>query len=243
VELTRADGGLQARKPKKTEKAWIDRFYDGLLALAEATGTPLAGGDLAQSPVAVADIVLVGAVRSGQALLRSGARAGDLLYVTGRLGGAAAGLALLAAGKGKPHRSSAPEAETPLGPHLYPQPRLEQGQLLARRKLATAAMDLSDGLSIDLARLCAESGVTAEIDARLIPLFPGATLEQALHGGEDYELLFAARPEAKLPHAIAGVLLTRIGRVLPTRKGRTAVTLVSEDGKRPLASEGWEHFA
>jgi thiamine-monophosphate kinase len=232
-ELTRARRG---------QKPWVERFYDGLLALAEAYETPLAGGDLSESPVALADIVLVGAVRRGRALLRSGARAGDLLYVTGRLGGAAAGLALLAAAEGKPRRAKMADAETPLGPHLYPQPRIAQGQALARRGLATACMDLSDGLSVDLPRLCAESGVAAEIEAELVPVFPGAALEQALHGGEDYELLFTVSAGTRMPRAIDGVPVTRIGRILATRKGRATVTLVNAGRKSPLAARGWEHF-
>ncbi|MDR3724401.1 MAG: thiamine-phosphate kinase [Terracidiphilus sp.] len=237
-ELTRTRSGQ-----KPGQKSWVERFYDGLLALADQFETPLAGGDLSQSPLALADIVLVGAVRRGEALLRSGARAGNQLYVTGKLGGAAAGLRALAASDGKPRRATHPEAETVLGPHLYPQPRIAQGMALARRKLAAAAMDLSDGLAIDLARLCDESGVTAEVDARLLPVFPGATPEEALGGGEDYELLFTARPETRIPDSIGGVPLTRIGRILPTRKGRPTVTLLSEKGKSPLAAAGWEHFA
>jgi len=233
AELTRARRG---------QKPWVARFYDGLLALAEAHQTPLAGGDLAQSPLAVADIVLVGAVRAELALKRSGARVGDAIYVTGRLGGAALGLELLAQNNGKPRRAAHPELETALGPHLYPQPRLEQGQTLSRRKLATAAMDLSDGLSMDLPRLCAESGVAAEVEAELIPCFPGATLGQALHGGEDYELLFTARPGTRLPKAIGGVPLTRIGQVVARRKGRSVVSLIREGHRTALAAGGWEHF-
>jgi thiamine-monophosphate kinase len=227
----------------RRQKPWIERFYDGLLALAEQYETPLAGGDLAESPLAMADIVLVGAVRRGQALLRSGARAGDAIYVTGKLGGAAAGLRALAASDGKARRAAQPETETVLGPHLYPQPRIEQGLALARRKLATAAMDLSDGLAIDLARLCAESHVAAEVDAQLIPVFPGATLDEALGGGEDYELLFTVRAETRIPGSIGGVPLTRIGRFVKPRKGKPTVTLLSGKNKAPLAAAGWEHFA
>jgi thiamine-monophosphate kinase len=232
-ELTR---GLRGQKP------WVERFYDGLLALAEAHETPLAGGDLAESPLALADIVLVGAVPTGKALKRSGARAGDGIYVTGRLGGAALGLELLSQSEGKRRRQAHPELETALGPHLYPQPRLEQGQTLRRRGLATAAMDLSDGLSMDLPRLCGESGVAAEVDAALVPCFPGATLEQALNGGEDYELLFTARAGVRMPRAIAGVPVTRIGEIVARRKGQATVTLVRAGKKTPLTAGGWEHF-
>lgn len=236
----------------RSAAAWVDRFYDGFLALAEAHKTPLAGGDLAESPVAVADVVLVGAVRRGQALLRSGARVGDLLYVTGKLGGAAAGLARLAmlAGESKVSKASRPGGlripsgmEAALQPHLYPQPRIAQGLLLAQRRLATAGLDLSDGLSTDLNHLCEESGVAAEVDAAELPLYPGATLEQALNGGEDYELLFTAAPGTRIPRAIAGVPVTRIGRIVSRRVGRPPATLITQQGAQPLNPSGWEHFS
>jgi thiamine-monophosphate kinase len=238
-ELTIATG----RRP-----SWVERFYDGLLVLAESHKTALAGGDLAESPLAVADIVLVGAVPQGKALLRSGARPGDLLYVTGALGGAAAGLARLAelAGPAKvnPKPPRIPKGlESALAPHLYPQPRIAQGRWLVRHKLASAALDLSDGLSTDLAHLCEESGVAAEVDAAVLPLAPAATLAQALNGGEDYELLFTAPATARLPRSISGVPVTRIGRIVRPRHGRPQVTLVSPQGTEPLEPQGWEHFS
>ena len=239
-ELTVAAG----RRP-----AWVTRFYDGLLALAAEYKVPLAGGDLAESPIAVADIVLVGAVPRGRALLRSGARAGDLLYVTGALGGAAAGLAglgeLAAAQKpvlSHPLRISTRE-KAMLAPHLWPQPRVSQGLWLQRRGMATAALDLSDGFSTDLAHLCEESGVAAEVDAGRMPIRAGATLQQALHGGEDYELLFAAKASARVPRSIGGVGITRIGRIVKSRAGLASMTLVTEQGQKPLEARGWEHFS
>jgi thiamine-monophosphate kinase len=248
----------KGREPWPGKRAWLARFFDGFFALANAFQTPLAGGDLAESPLAVADIVLVGAVRRGKALLRSGARPGDLLYVTGNLGGSAAGLARLAQlaasasaarsgskrnfGKIAPPRIPA-KLQPLLAPHLYPQPRIAQGLWLARRGLASAAIDLSDGLSTDLGHLCAESHVAAEVDAAALPVDSGATLDQALHGGEDYELLFTASPAARVPRSIAGVPITRIGRILPPRKGRPAVALNAQDGTQPLVPQGWEHFS
>jgi thiamine-monophosphate kinase len=226
--------------------AWVQRFLDGFLALAEVHNTPLAGGDLAESTVAVADIILVGAVPRGRALLRSGARPGDLLYVTGALGGAAAGLARLAelASPAGPNPPRIPtRLETLLAPHLYPQPRIVQGLWLQRHRLASAALDLSDGLSSDLAHLCEESGVAAEVDAAALPIHPAATLAQALHGGDDYELLFTTPPAARLPRAIAGVPVTRIGRILKARAGKPAMVLVSPQGTQPLVAHGWEHFS
>jgi thiamine-monophosphate kinase len=238
---------------KTQQKIWVDRFLDGFFALARALQTPLAGGDLAESPVAVADIVLAGAVRRGKALLRSGARPGDLLYVTGALGGAAAALARLAQwAEAESRAHTAKPAMQPriparlqplLAPHLFPQPRLAQGLWLARRGLASAAIDLSDGLSTDLAHLCAESHVAAEVDAAALPIHAGATLEQALHGGEDYELLFTARPTARIPRRIAGVPVTRIGRIARARQGKPQVALRTVQGSEPIAPQGWEHFS
>jgi thiamine-monophosphate kinase len=256
--------------PEITSTTWMSRFLDGLLALAVLHGAPLAGGDLSESPLAVADIVLTGAVPRGQALLRSGARAGDHLYVTGGLGGAAAGLAriieldALAAkpltpstrkaarrGADSSRQPGEPAFSQPLGvsetltpllaPHFFPQPRIAQGLVL--RRLASAAIDLSDGLSTDLAHLCEESGVAAEVDAAALPIYPGATLEQALDGGEDYELLFTARAAVRIPSQIANVRITKIGRILPPRRTRTAVSLVTAQGPRPLEPHGWQHFS
>ena len=228
--------------------AWIDRFLDGLLALAAAYKTPLAGGDLSESAIPFADIVLIGAVPLGKALLRSSARAGHLLYVTGRLGGAAAALdrlrELAEAQPGSLHPPRIPKRlEVQLAPHLYPQPRIAQGLWLVRHHLASAAIDVSDGLSTDLAHLCEESGTAAEVDAAALPIHPGATLAQALNGGEDYELLFTAPPSARLPRAIAGIPIARIGRIVPRRAGRAIVILITAQGRKPLEAQGWEHFS
>ena len=224
--------------------AWVDDFLDGFLALADKYQTPLAGGDLAESPLAVADIVLLGAVPRAKALLRSGARPGDLLYVTGTLGGAATGLEQLRKLSGRLTRPTAHPStkDDLLAPHLWPQPRIAQGLWLRRRQAATAAIDLSDGLSTDLHHLCEESGVSAEIDASALPIHTAATLEQALHGGEDYELLFTVRPDTAIPKNIAGVRLTRIGRIGKKRSGQHAVMLVDRTGRHPLAAGGWQHF-
>jgi thiamine-monophosphate kinase len=227
-------------------RSWVERFLDGFLALAETHNTPLAGGDLAESPVAVADIVLVGAVPRGRALLRSGAKPGELLYVTGTLGGATAGLARLAelATPAHPYPPRIPKKlEALLVAHLYPQPRIAQGLWLQRRSLASAALDLSDGLSTDLAHLCEESGVAAEVDASLLPIGLGANLIQALHGGEDYELLFTASPAVHLPRAIAGVRVTCIGRIVKAQPGQATIALLSPEGSQPLEAHGWEHFS
>jgi thiamine-monophosphate kinase len=234
--------------------SWVTRFFDGLMALADACGTPLAGGDLSETAVPLADIVLIGSVPRGKALLRSTARPGDLLYVTGTLGGGAASLAhldrlaKLYSGKSSGLNGLSPaqipkELKALLARHLYPQPRLAQGMRLRSRGLASAAMDMSDGLSSDLAHICEESHVAAEIDPTLLPIHLGATLEYALHGGDDYELLFTAKPRVRMPKKIAGVPITRIGRMLRAREGRPQITLLTPKGPMPLKAEGWEHFS
>jgi thiamine-monophosphate kinase len=223
-----------------TSISWITRFLDGLLALAAEHKVPLAGGDLAESPIALADIILTGAVPAGRALLRSGARPGDRIYVTGTLGGSAAELAALAK---NPEAFAALRTANSSSPHLYPQPRIAQGIYLRKYRLATAAMDLSDGLSTDLAHLCQASSVSAEIHAESIPLFPGATLEMALHGGEDYELLFTTPATAKLPRSIAGIKITPIGQILKLRPNHPQITLQTKKGLQPLKPQGWEHFS
>ncbi len=210
--------------PWQTEE-WVDGFYRGLLRLARREMTPLAGGDLGHGALAVCDIVVCGAVPRGKALRRGGARAGDAIYVSGRLGGSALGLAR---GPGRARREAAWKR------HARPEPRLALGRFLRERVRATAAMDLSDGLSLDLRRLALESGVSAEIEAP--PRFAGASLEQTLHGGEDYELLFTAQARTRVPASFEGVALTRIGRL---RKGRAGDVML--DGT-PLPPLGYDHL-
>lgn len=227
--------------------SWVGRFLDGLLALAERHGTPLAGGDVSETPVPLADIVLMGSVPQGKAILRSTARPGDLLYVTGMLGGGAAALPHFERlSRGGINGLNAARISQRLAPllvrHLYPEPRIAQGLVLRSKRLASAAMDMSDGLSSDLAHICEESGVAAEVEAALLPVHPGASVEYALHGGDDYELLFTARPGVRMPKAIGGVALTRIGRIVAKGRGRAAISVITERGTEPLLAEGWEHF-
>jgi thiamine-monophosphate kinase len=227
---------------------WLDGFLDGLLSLANTHHVPLAGGDTAESPSnhILADIVLIGSAPAGRALRRSTAHAGDLLYCTGSLGGGAAELAALAASPRKFRNATAAGDH----PDLFPQPRLAVGAALLRRRLATSCIDISDGLSTDLTHLCQESNVAAEIDAASLPIHPLAqllgpdhALHAALHGGEDYELLFTAPPTAKLPRSIAGVRITQIGRIVTARKPRPQITLIDREGHRSaLTPHGWEHF-
>jgi thiamine-monophosphate kinase len=235
------------------EATWVEGFLDGLLALAAATKTPLAGGDTAEAACSdiTIDIVLLGATPTGRALRRAGARPGDRIFVTGTLGGSAAELAALSS---SPKRESIKSAKSQNHngdhPHLYPQPRLAAGQSILRRRLATACIDLSDGLSTDLAHLCTASNVAAEIEIAHLPLHPltrtqtfEAALHSALHGGEDYELLFTAPPSASVPRAIAGVPLTCIGEVRRAGRNRPLMTLIAPDGAHtPLEAGGWEHL-
>ena len=243
---------LSVAVPPELAGRWLSRFLDGLLALASRHSVPLAGGDTAQAPeppalagrgtaLFTADITLTGTVPAGAALLRSGARPGDVIYVTGALGGAAAELASLAA-----HPKLRLRRDIPGHPQLFSQPRIAQG--LRLRKLATAAIDLSDGLSTDLNHLCESSGVGADIEAAHLPIHPLAAaspdpLALALHGGEDYELLFTAPATQRVPRSLAGIPTTAIGRVVsPRRRGPAVVLLQPEGNRSPLAARGWEHF-
>jgi thiamine-monophosphate kinase len=225
---------LSLALPEELTGEWRERFFNGLLALAERCQVPLAGGDTAKAPMVIADIVLLGSVPRGEALLRSGARAGDLLYVTGTLGGSAAELLAL-----EQQPANLDGTSNASHPHLYPEPRLAAGRKV--RKLATAAIDVSDGLSTDLAHLCDESGLSAEIDAAALPVDARATLEQALHGGEDYELLFAAPPKTLIPNRLGGVSLHPIGRLKKRGKG-PHLTLDRDGVRTELVAAGWEHF-
>jgi thiamine-monophosphate kinase len=204
---------------------WVDCFYSGLLELAGRERTPLLGGDLARSEKTMCDIVVCGAVPRGEALRRDRARAGNVIYVSGLLGGSALGLAT---GRGIAWKR-----------HLRPQPRLALGHFLRSKLKATAAMDLSDGLSLDLRRMCLASGLSAEIGTPKAisgATFPGATEEQALHGGEDYELLFTVPARTRVPPEFQGLPLTRIGTM---RKGRPGAV---ECNGVLVPPRGYDHF-
>jgi len=177
--------------------------------------------------------------------LRSRANTGDIIYVSGRLGEAELGLRMLQRSKGAPSKKNPLIRE-----HLYPEPRLALGQWLAEKGLVSAMMDLSDGLSSDLSRLCAASAVGAQLESSKIPLvrFPDVALKEhhdplhlALHGGDDYELLFTVPPrQAKLlPNSFRGVRLTAIGRITQKRE----LLLRDENGRvSQLTPRGWDPF-
>jgi len=180
--------------------------------------------------------MVIGSAKRGRAVLRSTARPNDIIYVTGTLGGSAATLDVLLAGK-EPPRSECSQR------HFYPEPRVTIGDFLAKRKLARAMIDCSDGLSTDLAHICEESGGSAVVNRELIPVAPGASLEQALHGGEDYELIFTASPKAKIPVEIEGVPVTEIGWITREQDRQPGVYLTDLRTKpQPLEPRGWQHF-
>lgn len=257
-------------RTRQGRASWRERFLAGLLALADRHGVPLAGGDTARSPavagagmagphgLALADIVLVGTAPRNRAMLRSTAQPGDRLYLTGWLGGAAAELAQVQMSPARSRRLTAADPGSPDGhPHLFPEPRLEVGAWLLRNRAATAAIDLSDGLSTDLDHLCEESGLAAVLDRDALPIHPLARksaaasggeekmLALALHGGEDYELLFTASPRQRIPARIGGIPVHCIGRMRRTSAGGPRMILESQRAGRSETLEiqprGWEH--
>jgi len=232
--------------PEDVEAARLDGFVAGLLRLARTSHCPLVGGDTVRAPLWLISISVVGAVARGRALLRSGARVGDRIFVTGEFGGAAAGLA----------RLDAPGAATPserrlIRRQLRPRPPLGVGVALARARLAHAAIDVSDGLAQDLGQIARECGVAARVAVERVPLAAG--LERAaarlgldpavlaLSGGEDYELLFAA-PRGGLSAEVytrrLGCRVTEIGAF-----ARGSGVHFSREGRAyTLAAAGFAHF-
>ena len=231
---------LSLALPRELPQSWVARFARGLINLAEIYGAALAGGDTAESPNGIlADIIVVGTVPKGKAILRSGARPGDRIFVSGELGGSAAAVVQMRANPKKKLDSR------DYTRHFYPAPRVELGLILREKGLATAMIDTSDGLSTDLGHICEESRVGAEVDVALIPrAFVGkppheVDLDLALHGGEDYELLFTAPLGKRIPRQIGGVVLTQVGHITRSRgifvTNQRAVTY-------ELHPRGWEHF-
>ena len=229
---------LSCALPEVLPKGWERLFFRTLIREAGLASATLAGGDTGRSPGGILlDVVGVGEVPRGRALLRRGARAGDALYVSGELGLAALGRELRHGGR--PPRTAL--ARRAVRRHQRPEARWRLG--LALRGLAGACIDISDGLSTDLAHLCEESGVAALVEAAALPAPAG--LKRALHGGEDYELLFSVpkRHEPALRRLQSHPdfpLLTRIGTFQPGR----GVRLKPADGPPTrLPPAGWEHFA
>jgi thiamine-monophosphate kinase len=238
---------LSLALPRDLPQSWVGRFARSLIKLAERYGVTLAGGDTAESPRGVlADIIVVGTSPKGKAVLRSGARPGDRIYVSGELGGSAAAVWEM---RKKPKHNLNPR-EYPR--HFFPEPRVELGRILREKGLASAMVDTSDGLSTDLAHICEASGVGAELLEAAIPRASvgkparEVDLQFALHGGEDYELLFTARRGTRVPSLIAGVPITQIGHItrgLGTKAFRTRIFLMNRGGVGyELQPLGWEHF-
>jgi len=237
---------LSLALPPSHVGAWLDEFLSGLRRAQRRLGCVLAGGDTTTSDRILIQVTVVGEVRSGKAVLRSGAKPGDAVFVSGRLGEAELGLRLLRS------RKRIDRADPRLRKHLYPEPQLRLGLWLAQKRLATAMMDLSDGLSTDLARLCAASRVGARIEAGRVPLPFHDSIEQnrerqieplhlPLHGGDDYELLFtvSATNLRRVPKSFGGVRLTQIGVI--TRE-RTLHLLAADGSKKDLVPGGWDPF-
>lgn len=238
--------------PRAISRAWVEEFYRGVMDLATRFHVEMIGGDTSiVRRTAMIDVTLAGEVARGKGLLRSGARPGDMIYVSGRLGQSARGLEILKSQTRKSKRArqepkDKSEAEAALKAHLYPEPRCHLGRWLQSAGIPSALMDISDGLSTDLTRLCEASGVGATVDAGSIPrpagVAPEHSLELALNGGEDYELLFAvpARKVRKIPRTYRGIPLHCIGRICHPRE----VLLVHPEGRQsPLAPEGYDHFS
>lgn len=231
---------LSLALPRNLRSGWIRRFSHGLITLAKKYGVTLAGGDTAESPNGIlADIVVVGTAPAGKAVLRSGARPGDRIYVTGQLGGSAAAMAgIRKKSRRKPNPIDYPR-------HFFPDPRITVGRMLREKGLASAMIDTSDGLSTDLAHICEESGVGAELFAQAIPRATvgkpqrEVDLHLALHGGEDYELLFTSPSDKRMLSRIAGVPLTAIGRIA---RGKRIVLMNPGEVEHELKPLGWEHF-
>lgn len=237
---------------------FLDEFYEGFFGLADRYDVALVGGDLSRTPEKiVVDSAVLGQCANGRAILRQGARPGDQIFVTGSLGGSAAGLRLLERGARVQQRNTPlddPDSQAVrqlLMRHLCPQPRVGWGLVLGEEGLATSMIDISDGLSSDLHHLCDESGIGALIDAASLPIDPLVAalcghraldpLLLALHGGEDFELLFSVPPDkvASLPKAVDGTSISQIGEIT-NEPGRICVA--EQDRAWDLKAGGFDHF-
>ena len=227
---------LSLMLPASMQVADVDALIDGFTALAARTRISCVGGNITRSPgPLVVDVTATGSVHRRRVLLRGTARAGDDLYVTGTLGGAAAGLRML--------QNDSTSIGAAVDRYRRPEPRTRFGLMLGRNRAARACMDLSDGLADGIRQIGEASGVGATIEVDTLPIEGGATLRDALSGGEDYELLFAASPgmRSRLKNArrLAGNLnVTRIGRLTTDR-----AMLMSRNGSTEELPAGFEHFA
>jgi len=239
--------------PPDLEVAWVEELYRGLQAEAERSRVAVVGGNMARSSDGVViDVALLGTVAQEEVLLRSGAQPGDRVLVTGTLGDSAAGLHLIL------HPEVAvPDADRAylLDRHLTPTPRLAEARVIAQSRLATAMIDISDGLSSDVGHICKASHVGVRLWAERLPISDATcrvaermgrpAWELALTGGEDYELCFTA-PASAVPEVQRRVKeatrtpVVEVGEILPPEAGRW---LVLPDGEEiPLTARGWQHF-
>ncbi len=238
---------LSLAMPRDLPQSWVERFARGLISLAETFGVTLAGGDTAESPNGIlADIVVLGTAPKGKSVLRSRARPGQRIFVSGELGGSASAVvAMRSTGKNKKNKKPKKLHPRDYPRHFYPEPRIELGRVLRAKGLASAMIDTSDGLSIDLAHLCEQSGVGAQLDADLIPRATvgkasnKVDLDLALHGGEDYELLFTVPAGKRIPAQISGVALTEIGHIT---RGPKIFLRTHGNAVHELEPRGWQHF-
>lgn len=246
------------------EKIWktdfIEKFYEGWLDLAKKFDVALIGGDVSKTPEKIViDSIVAGETRKGKAVLRSTARVGDLIFTTGKLGGAAAGLKLLEEGE-RFEKNSKNLVQKLLLRQLKPSPQVEIGRIIGEKNLATAMIDLSDGISSDLSHLCGESKVGAKIFADKLPtfekIFPqrrkGAKIEDtkkliaeeldfALNGGEDFELLFTVNPKKKfqVEKELQNFPLSHIGEITANIE---IIELMAGGEVIILEPKGFRHF-
>lgn len=224
---------------ESVDAAWTMELFGGMREACDEYALWLVGGDLSRGTEVSIAVTVAGEVSPARAVLRSGARVGDVVVVTGALGGSAAGLRLTAL------RAMPNEKQRALiRHHLRPLARVGEASVLARYG-ATAMIDVSDGLALDLSQLCTASGAGARIDVASVPIEAGATLEDALSGGEDYELL-ATLPDEDAAAAARrelreqfGVSLNEIGRIID---GGDVVAVDADGRERPLEAKGWDHF-
>jgi thiamine-monophosphate kinase len=220
------------------DAAWVMELFAGMREACDDYALWLVGGNLSRGTEISISISVTGEVARGRAVTRGGARVGDLLVVTGSLGGAAAGLRMAREG-----RDWRPDRRAAVAPFFRPEARVGEAGVLAAHG-AAAMIDVSDGLAADLASLAEASGVGARIRLDAVPVAPGATSDDALSGGEDYELLVTLPDDAAVAEATHdlrerfGVPLTVIGEVAPS-----GLTVIEADGsERTLEPAGWDHF-
>ena len=235
------------------DEAWLVDFYRGLAALARDSGCAVVGGDIVRSAVFTIGVTVAGDVRRTRMRLRSGAKAGDVIAVTGSLGLAAAGLRILDAGIAEALDARARDAVC--GAYLRPQPRLREGAILGASTAVHAMMDLSDGISSDVARMARMSGVDAVVDVRLLEpsealraaaaLLGADAAEWTLHGGDDYELLVAVSRRAfgHLARALLHRCRTTLTKIGHFETGNGVVWVEDDAGRHSLERRGYDHLA